>query len=344
MNSQDVQQVRAYFLGELGEKEALEIEMCCFDDEDFAEQIFVVESELIEAYLDGELSGREFQHFESNYLMTVARRSRVELVANLKGENTVNTRQPVPLAAFPSGKKPLFTSPSNWWNRFLSPPVKLGFAVGLSLFLLVLCMGLFRFLTHPKATNDDQSAWESTSETNASSSLPINLSPSIAQENLEPNGQITASAETSKTNHPANKPPLDKKPNAISPEKQRKQTPGHAVSKQVSFAVTLFPGGLRDDSVKPQYVHFSSEAEFAEINLASIKSADSEVRAELQTVEGSTLWQVDLKTKIAKNNGKAALLRVPTNFLDEKTYVIILFDRGGQMAEYSFQAKKQSVK
>jgi hypothetical protein len=318
--------------------------MRCFDDEDFAEQIFVVESELIEAYLDGEMSAKEFQHFESNYLVTAARRSRVELVANLKGENTVNAKQPVPLAAFPIGKKPLFTSPSNWWNRFLSPPVKLGSAVGLSLFLLVLCMGLFRFLTHPKATNDDQSAWENTSETNASSSLPINLFPSIAQENREPNGQTTASAETSKTNHPAHKPSFDNRANANSPKKPQKQTAQDAVSKQVSLATTLFPGSFRDDSVKPQYVSFSPETEFTEINLASIKSEDSKIRAEVQTVEGSKLFDAELKTKTEKNGKKTALLNVPTKFLDEKTFVIILFDRDGQMAEYSFQAKKQAVK
>lgn len=339
MSKQDEKQVRAYFLGELAEEEALNIEIRCFDDEGFAEQAFIIEDELIEAYLDGGLSNEECQHFEDNYLVTSARRTRLELVRNLKSGKLADTKQPAPLAAFSGIKKPLTGSPSNWWNRFWNPQIKLGLAVGCGLLLLVLCAGLFRFFTHPNATVE-RSGSGGASETNITSSSPsANFSPSIAETAVSPEIHNN-SVEQPKITNQSDKNPIEKK-KEIPPDFAEKQRTENKTARQLALGVTLTTGMVRDNSVRPKYVYYSPKKQFTQINLSEIEIKSSKVRIELQTVENKVVWQkANLKVqKIAGN--KYVILQVPRKVLSERTFIIALYEGSEQVAEYVFQAKSK---
>jgi hypothetical protein len=341
MNKQDEKQVKAYFLGELAEEDAFSVEMRCFDDEGFAEQAFIVEDELIEAYLDGTLSNEECQHFEDNYLVTSARRMRLELVRNLKSGKLADTKQPAPLAAFSESKKPLIASPSNWWDRFWNSQVRLGFAVGLGLLLLVLCAGLFRFFTHPNATVVEQSdGGGSASETNIASSSPsTNFSPSIAETAASPENNNN-SVEQPKITNQTVKNSVEKKKEtpADLAEKQRSES---KTAGQIALGFTLTPGMVRDDSVKPHYVYYSPNKKFTKITLSEVGINRPIARIKLETVENEVVWQkANLKVqKIAGN--KYIIMQIPHKVLSERTFIVALYDRDEQIAEYVFQAKRK---
>lgn len=74
----------AYFLGELPAEEQARLEEACFNDEQFAEFVFTVESELIDEYARGGLTATERQHFEQNYLTSDLRVARVEFALHLR--------------------------------------------------------------------------------------------------------------------------------------------------------------------------------------------------------------------------------------------------------------------
>lgn len=80
----DDRQVAAYFLGELPPEEQARLEEACFNDEQFAEFVFAVESELIDQYARGGLTATERQHFEQNYLINDQRLARVEFAVHLR--------------------------------------------------------------------------------------------------------------------------------------------------------------------------------------------------------------------------------------------------------------------
>jgi hypothetical protein len=67
-----------YFLGSLSEQERGQLEAEYFHDDRAFEQLETVETELIDSYVRGELSGSERERFETSYLRSPDRRKKVE--------------------------------------------------------------------------------------------------------------------------------------------------------------------------------------------------------------------------------------------------------------------------
>jgi hypothetical protein len=106
----DDRQVIAYFLGELPVEEQTRLEEACFNDEQFAEFIFTVESELIDEYARGGLTATERQHFEQNYLINDQRLERVKFAVHLQRQF-----KPAPVPA------PQPQSPNRrWWQKLFA--------------------------------------------------------------------------------------------------------------------------------------------------------------------------------------------------------------------------------
>lgn len=78
-------EVRKYLLGMLGDLVKMrQIEQQLLVDDQFAEELTIAEDQLIEEYLDGELSTTEEQRFLSHFLVSNDRRERVSLARNLR--------------------------------------------------------------------------------------------------------------------------------------------------------------------------------------------------------------------------------------------------------------------
>ena len=73
-----------YLLGDLSEEEQIQLEKECLADDEAFERLLMLESELNDAYVRGELSGRDRQLFERSVLGSPRRRQRVEFAQALK--------------------------------------------------------------------------------------------------------------------------------------------------------------------------------------------------------------------------------------------------------------------
>src|SRR5690348_1554362 len=76
--------IKAYLLGGPDEAARESIDVRLIEDEDFATEIRAIEDELIERYIDGELSEEDAAKFRSNYLVTESRADRVKELAALR--------------------------------------------------------------------------------------------------------------------------------------------------------------------------------------------------------------------------------------------------------------------
>jgi CHAT domain-containing protein len=91
-------QFKNYFLGNLSEEEIAETEMQILADQEFAETMEIVETDLIEEYLDSELSADDRKSFEEKYLTCEPRLKKVEFLKSVKkfAESQSITKEPMP--------------------------------------------------------------------------------------------------------------------------------------------------------------------------------------------------------------------------------------------------------
>lgn len=84
--NEDVQNaIRQYLLGNLSEKRKMrEIEEKLFTDDEFAERLSIAEEELVEEYLDGELTDSEKERFVEFFLAAKENKLKLKLTQNLR--------------------------------------------------------------------------------------------------------------------------------------------------------------------------------------------------------------------------------------------------------------------
>jgi hypothetical protein len=70
--------MKEYLLGTLPEADTEKFDELCFTDERFADELKTAEKDLVDAYVQGELSGRELETFNSYYLASPIRREKVK--------------------------------------------------------------------------------------------------------------------------------------------------------------------------------------------------------------------------------------------------------------------------
>lgn len=74
----DQQIVTQYLLGALPEAEAERLDELSVSDDDFAAALSAAEKDLVDAYVQGELTGAELAQFKSHYLTSSLRREKVK--------------------------------------------------------------------------------------------------------------------------------------------------------------------------------------------------------------------------------------------------------------------------
>src|SRR2546421_6763629 len=78
------QTINEYLLGSLPEAESERLDELSFTDDEFAEALRADEKDLVDAYVQGELSGAALERFKSHYLSTPRRRGNVEFAQALR--------------------------------------------------------------------------------------------------------------------------------------------------------------------------------------------------------------------------------------------------------------------
>ncbi len=81
---QPYQQIREYLLGKSSSEDSAFVEERLIGDEEFYQQLLVVEDELVDQYLAGSLPEPEKEPFENYFLATPERREKLRFTRNLK--------------------------------------------------------------------------------------------------------------------------------------------------------------------------------------------------------------------------------------------------------------------
>lgn len=103
--------VRRYLLGDLPEREQLQLEEAYFANHETFEQVWDWENELVDSYVRGQLTKQERDLFERNYLTTPKHQQRVAVARRLV--------QAADAAVVPTREIVTDTSPS-WWASLMA--------------------------------------------------------------------------------------------------------------------------------------------------------------------------------------------------------------------------------
>lgn len=145
LDRDDERHLKSYLLGELAQEEMRELEERLLREEEFANQVLLIEDELIEDYVLGELSSKEQQQFQKYFLTTPRRRRKLMMVEGLKERASID----MPALVGSSGEQVnTATKVSNvrvaapsWWTKLFQPRWKIAAFAAL---ILVAGLGVWR--------------------------------------------------------------------------------------------------------------------------------------------------------------------------------------------------------
>lgn len=147
LDHNDEQHLKSYLLGELAQEAMRELEERLLSEEEFANQVLLIEDELIENYMLGELSSNERQRFKKYFLTTPRRRRKLMMVEGLKERASVKEAQAIVEVSreqtTPTTKvsKVRMVEKPTWWNRPFQPRWKIAAFAAL---ILVAVLGIWR--------------------------------------------------------------------------------------------------------------------------------------------------------------------------------------------------------
>jgi hypothetical protein len=300
-----------YALGKLDEPEQERVEQKIFADKDFFERLLVVEDDLIDAYASGRLAEDDRNRFEKYFLKTIEDRERVEFARDLAALASRESRM---------GSRPSRVGSLNPWrqNRFklvpLAASVLLLFAV---LWLVFQNQSLGRRIEHLDA------------EKTASHARAADLEQQIAEERQR------------------SRQALDELSRAERDIEHLSQSAPRAFgSNLISVVLTL--GAVRDAGAVKRVV-IPASARGVRFDARFRVGDYSGYSAEIQTVEGKTLWRRDgLKARKTKDE-KSVLVIVPTRTFSENDYILVLngissTQEQHSVGEYFFRVTRDSSK
>lgn len=144
-----------YLLGTLAEAQTEECDERSFTDDDFAARLEVVENDLVDAYVRGEITGGNLQAFESHYLASPRRREKVAFAKSFQTftEQQVATQpvQAIAPAALAKTQTERPPTSDSWWrsllNLFTIPNLTLQWGMAAAALLMFVAGGWFAWET-----------------------------------------------------------------------------------------------------------------------------------------------------------------------------------------------------
>src|SRR5262245_48159390 len=97
---------QSYLLGLLPDEDAERLDELSIIDDQVAERLRIVEDDLVDAYVNGELTGATLERFESHYLASERRREKVRFARTLLGARRVARPADDARPRRPSGTQP----------------------------------------------------------------------------------------------------------------------------------------------------------------------------------------------------------------------------------------------
>jgi hypothetical protein len=321
-----------YLLGDVPEDEQIRIEERFFTDDEYFEQLLAFEDDLIDDYVNGELTDRERKQFEGYFLASPTRRQRVEFAKTFMRAGSLPALAEI---AMPGEARP---EPVPWWRNVMvfwraqSLPRRFALAASVVLalggsWLIVDTVRLRNRVEQLQAERGEsqrreQELLQHIAGLSQESERVTELSTQLERERserarLEQNFQQHIAEQRQRSEELAQllenvqfAPPLD------------------------SLAFELFPGRTRDIEgtnrfVIPQDVDSMQLRLYLPAVAAGVTDPPSRYRAVVRTAEGNEVWSRDgLKAQRTGLREEAiVILRLPTRILPEGDYIITLSRR-----------------
>jgi hypothetical protein len=146
----DEQLIISYLLGALPEKEAERLDEQSLTDDEFVERLRAVENDLVDAYVQGELSQQNLESFKGHYLASPRRREKVQLAQAfqvLADKRVTAQEKAAPKAMMARAEAQKSSPQGSVWRRFfpatLVPRLSLQWALAAVVLLMLLVGGYF---------------------------------------------------------------------------------------------------------------------------------------------------------------------------------------------------------
>jgi len=322
-----------YLLGDVPEDEQIRVEERFFTDDEYFEQLLALEDDLIDDYVNGELTDREREQFEEYFLASPTRRQRVEFAKTFMRAGSLPALAEI---AMPGEARP---EPVPWWRtvmvfwRAQSLPRRFALAASVVLalggsWLIVNTMRLRNHVEQLQAERGEsqrreQELLQHIAGLSQESERVTELSAQLKRERNERRRLEQQVAEQRRRNEESPQLLLELQHLAFSPK---------PAPPRDSLAFALFPGRTRDIEGTNRFV-IPQDVDSVQLRLylpavaARVSDPPSRYRAVVRTAEGNEVWSQDgLK---AQRTGLAVIvvLDLPTRILPEGDYIITLSRR-----------------
>lgn len=306
-----------YLLGNLSEDERIQLQERFLTDNDCFEQLQAVEEDLIDDYVRHKLSKADRRRFERYYLVTPARREKVDFAVDLKKTLAVPWWQAWRL--FLRDK----------WRIFLefiaapSPAVRWVFAVG----------AIFLFLG---------TSWLVIETTKLRGELEQFKTEQLALVQREQELQAQVNQARGRSEQLAEQ--LEREKEQRAQLEQQLTNPSIAQPTVVAFVLTA---SVLRSAEKTRPLVIPRGASFVQLQLDLESRIDyKSYRVVLETAAGEEIWSQDLPAARATKAGRAVVLRLPALVLDEGDYLLKLNGANAagvfeEVDEYFFRVLKR---
>jgi hypothetical protein len=143
ITTEERKSIRQYLLGNVREAELTELEERLLSDDNFYEELLIVEDELIDQYLLGALSEPERNGFVSHFLITDERQEKLRFSKTLrKYLNTVSDESTATDESAGLVSTPVYPTPRKWFFSFLPLPERPAFRLSLAAISLLVVIGV----------------------------------------------------------------------------------------------------------------------------------------------------------------------------------------------------------
>ncbi len=310
------EKLRAYFLGELTEDEAVSLENEVFGDEAKFAALQAAENDLLDDYTHKRLPPNSKKSFEKHYLNSPFRHQRLEF-AQTMAEHLQNDRK---------DNQVVEKSQFAWMEFFSFWKIGAAFAG-----LVLLFLGGFWLIKTSNQPPKDEVILTKTSE--PTPTISPNITPKIS-----PTPTVEKTPDKIETNKTVSPSPTPKP--TVSPTPTVEKTPIEPKPNQ-TVVLALSTIGLRDGGNLPQLkVVKETKNAVLRLNLGETNAKIFDVK--IQNVEGQTIQQI----KKVRSNGKNISINLSANLLKNDDYIVevSMINASGEpeeVANFSFRVLRR---
>lgn len=306
-----------YLLGELPEKECVEIEDRAFEDEQYMQEILDVESDLIDEYVRGEVPVARRRVFEEHFLASSERRRKLEFARAL-----AEAQKPAPIVIVDTEVR---TNPIAAFFRSLTPVNGFAFATVL-LLMFVGAAWLIRDSIKLRAELNQLRAERQTQEDER-----LKLEEQLASERRKID-DLLASAGKDQQQKQAEVPPEISQPKPVQP------------ARSSVLALNLLPGLSRSNNTAPGILLTPGAKALALSVGIDVQDVFERYRVEVRSPTGQQVWsRSNVRARVSRSS-RTISVSIPANVLRSGRYeVLVQGSEAGSNVDlgfYYFEVKK----